>query len=41
MDQKTSISTVQQGVVSYPWHAYVSGDQGALFAAFEDLGIGR
>ena len=32
-------SAVEKGVVSYPWHAYVTGDQGALFAAFEDLRI--
>ncbi len=32
-------STVEKGVVSYPWHAYVAGDHGALFVAFEDLRI--
>ncbi len=32
-------SAVENGVVCYPWHAYVTGDQGALFAAFEDLRI--
>lgn len=32
-------STVKKGVVSYPWHAYVAGDKGALFVAFEDLRI--
>ena len=34
-------SAVEKGVVSYPWHAYVAGDEGALFVAFEDLKIGK
>ncbi len=32
-------SIVENGVVRYPWHAYVTGNQGALFVAFEDLRI--
>jgi len=32
-------STVDNGRVSYPWHAYVAGDKGALFVAFEDLRV--
>jgi hypothetical protein len=32
-------STVRDGVVSYPLHAYVTGHLGALFIAFEDLRI--
>ena len=32
-------SRIEKGVVVYPWHAYVAGDQGALFVAFEDLRI--
>ena len=34
-------SKVEKGIVSYPWHAYVSGNLGALFIAFEDLRIGK
>ncbi|MBI5002186.1 hypothetical protein HZC31_02280 [Candidatus Woesearchaeota archaeon] len=34
-------STVEKGVIHYPWHAYVTGDQGALFVAFEDTKIRR
>jgi hypothetical protein len=32
-------STVKDGVVTYPWHAYVAGDKGALFIAFEDMRV--
>lgn len=32
-------STLEKGIVQYPWHAYVAGDKGALFLAFEDLRI--
>lgn len=34
-------STVENSVVYYPWHAYVAGNQGALFVAFEDLRVGK
>lgn len=32
-------STIEKGIVHYPWHAYVTGNQGALFVAFEDMRI--
>ncbi len=30
-------STIQEGKVMYPWHAYVASETGALFIAFEEM----
>lgn len=36
-DSHPIMCRVKNGVPVYPWHAYVSGPQGALFVAFEDM----
>jgi hypothetical protein len=38
-DTHPLFSTIEEGIVKYPWHAYVASQTGALFLAFEEINL--
>jgi hypothetical protein len=38
-DSHPLLSTIENGVVKYPWHAYVASETGGLFLVFEEINV--